>query len=276
MKVFVSVLLAITVGLLPFHFVSGQEPPPQKPDDVLRVRTNEVRLDIVVKDKKGHAVRDLNQADFEVVEDGVTQPIKSFRFVNRDAPADSNPNRTAERKDNEPETAQPLTPPRRTTPAVTALVFDRLSPEARALARKAAAAYAQEGMSAGDFTGVFRIDLSLNTVQSFTDNSDLVKTAIEQATTAAPSSYVSGAQKVRDLADRNGVLDQQIASLTSAAQAAGAARDGAGASAAGQASGQAASEQALNQLQSSMLEQFEALERDQQGFATINGLLAVI
>ena len=131
-------------------------------------------------------------------------------------------------------------------------------------------------MAACDFTGVFRIDQSLNTVQPFTDSSELVKTAIERATTAAPSSYVSGAQKVRDLADQNIALDLASSSAASTAQAAGAARDGAGASAAGQASGQAAAQQEFNNMQASMLQQFEALERDQQGFATINGLLAVI
>jgi hypothetical protein len=108
-------------------------------------------------------------------------------------------------------------------------------------------------MAAGDFTGVFRIDQTLNTVQPFTDNSELVKTAIEGAATAAPSTYASGAQKIRDLADRNGVLNQQMESLAANAASAGAARDGAGASAAGQAIGQAAAEQALNRLQSSML-----------------------
>jgi VWFA-related protein len=259
--------------------VNGQEQSQQQPVEVLRVRSNEVRLDVVVKDKKGHTVKDLSQADFEVREDGVSQRIQSFRYVNRDAPADSTANsdtRNTDRKESESVTSQPLTPPRRTTPGVTALVFDRLSPEARSLARRAGTAYAQEGMAAGDFTGVFRIDQSLITVQSFTDSSEQVKTAIERATTAAPSAYASGAQKTRDLADRNIVLDQQISSLASAAQAAGSARDSAGASAAGQASGQAAAQQELNQMQSSMLEQFEALERDQQGFATINGLLAVI
>lgn len=276
MKSFVTILLAIAVTFFPFRFVNGQEPSPQKPDDVLRVRSNEVRLDIVVKDKKGHTIKDLTAPDFEVLEDGVSQRIQSFRFVNREEPADSSTNRNADRKANEPETSQPATPPRRTTPGVTALVFDRLSTEARSLARKAGVAYAQEGMAAGDYTGVFRIDQSLNTIQPFTDNSELVKTAIERATIAAPSTYASGAQKMRDLADQNIALDQVAASSASAAQTAGAARDGAGASAAGQASGQAAAQQEFNNMQARMLQQFEALERDQQGFATINGLLAVI
>src|SRR5215813_8804706 len=121
MRVFVTILLVIAVNLFPFRLVNAQERSQEKPDDVLRVRTNEVRLDIVVKDKKGHAVRDLSPADFEVLEDGVSQKIQSFRFVNREAPADSSttsPIRNAERKTSEPETSQPLTPPRRTTPGV--------------------------------------------------------------------------------------------------------------------------------------------------------------
>src|SRR5262249_3061483 len=126
MKVFVTILLAIAVTIFPFTVVNGQEQSQQKPDEVLRVRTNEVRLDIVVKDKKGHAVKDLTPADFEVLEDGISQRIQSFRFVNREAPADSSPNRNADRKQSEPETSLTLTPPRRTTPGVIALVFDRL------------------------------------------------------------------------------------------------------------------------------------------------------
>src|SRR6478736_947725 len=119
MKIFVAILLAITVAFLPFRLVNGQEPSPQKPDDVLRVRSNEVRLDIVVKDKKGHAVTDLTPADFEVIEDGVGQRIQSFHFVNREAPIDSNPNRNPDRKESETGTPTPAPSPRRTTPGVT-------------------------------------------------------------------------------------------------------------------------------------------------------------
>jgi VWFA-related protein len=144
------------------------------------------------------------------------------------------------------------------------------------LAKKAGIAYAQEGLAGGDFTGVFRIDLSLNTVQPFTDNSELIKAAIESATNSTGSTYASGAQRTRDLADRSLALDRQIDSLQASAASAGGSGDGAGASAAGQASGQAAAAQKLVEMESNILQQFEALERDQQGFATINGLLAVI
>src|SRR5215831_18450410 len=98
MKVFITILLAIAVAVFPFRFVNGQQQPQDKPD-VLRVRTNEVRLDIVVKDKKGHAVKDLAPGDFEVLEDGVSQKIQSFRFVNREGAADSSSTGAARNSD---------------------------------------------------------------------------------------------------------------------------------------------------------------------------------
>ena len=274
MKTIITFFLAISLTLSPFLFVSAQER--QQPDDVIRVRTNEVRLDVVVKDKKGRAIKDLTASDFEVAEDGVSQRIQSFRFVGTGGQPESTSNGNSNPKNSKTDSAPPGVTEKRTTPGVTALVFDRLSPEARSLAKKAGIAYAQEGMAAGDFTAVFRIDQSLNTLQSFTDNSDIVKEAIDKATSATGSTYASGAQRSRDLADRSTVLDQQIDSSQTAAATAGGAQDSGGASAAGAAAGQAAAEQALNQMESNILQMFEALERDQQGFATINGLLAVI
>ena len=274
MRQIVSVFLAIGLSLSLLTNTISQTP--QDQDDVIRVRTNEVKLDIVVKDKKGRPVKDLTAADFEVLEDGVSQNIRSFNFVSRQGLVEAarNPDRKEETTQT-PATAPDIRPVR-TTPGITALVFDRLSPEARSLAKKAGLSYAQEGMAGGDYTGVFRIDQSLNTLQQFTDNSELVKIAIDNATSALGSGYTSSAQRGRDIADRGSVLTQQIDSSVASAAGAGGARDSAGAAAAGQAAGAAAQEQALLQMESNILQQFEALERDQQGFATINGLLAVI
>ncbi|PWT88947.1 MAG: hypothetical protein C5B55_12215 [Blastocatellia bacterium] len=276
MKELVSLLVAIALSVSLINRIGAQTA--QDPDEVVRFRTNEVRLDIVVKDKKGRPVRDLAATDFDVLEDGVSQKIQSFRFVNREGtPEVASPNNAEKKESNpQPTTTTTSTVSNRTTPGITALVFDRLSAEARSLAKKAGVAYAQEGMASGDFTGVFRIDQSLITLQSFTDNTELVKVAIDNATSATGSSYVSSAQRSRDIADRSQVLDQQIDSSGAAASSAGGGRDSGGASAAGQAAGAAAQEQALLQMEQNINTQFEALERDQQGFATINGLLAVI
>ena len=243
---------------------------------MIRVRSNEVRLDIVVKDKKGRPIKDLKPADFEVLEDGVPQKVESFRFVTREAAPVKSDKENDKSTGATPVTTTTTAPPQRSAPTVTALVFDRLSPEARSLARKAGLAYAQEGMGSGGFTGVFGIDQALHTIQSFTDNAQLVKDAVEQATGTSTSTYASGAAKIRENTERSISLDNQISGSSAAAAAAGAAQDSAGASAAGAAAGQAAAQQKLLEMQNQMLDHYERLERDQEGFATINSLLAVI
>ena len=269
MKSFLSLFLIIFNVFTPVVVCA------QDQDEVIRFRSNEVRLDVVVKDKKGRQIRDLKLTDFEVFEDGVPQKIQSFSFVTRGAART-----TPESKDGKPsvETANtaPAPAPTRSSPTVTALVFDRLSPEARALARKAGLAYAEEGVATGGFTGVFGIDQSLRTVQTFTDNSQLIKDAVERATGTATSTYASGATKIRENVERSIALDQQASSAASNAAASGAARNSAGAAAAGEAAGQAMAQQKLLEMQNQMLDHYERLERDQEGFATINSLLAVI
>jgi VWFA-related protein len=265
MKPFLSLLLITAIGL---QAVS------QEQDEVIRVRSNEVRLDVVVKDKKGRPIKDLKATDFEVLEDGVPQKVESFRFVSRETTAANSDSK--DRKSPDVPSTTPPAPARRSTPTVTALVFDRLSPEARGLARKAGLAYAQEGMATGGFTGVFGIDQTLRTVQNFTDDAQLVKDAVESVTGQAISNYNSNAGKMRDNVERAGVLEQQIAAATGAASAAGAAQDSAGAAAASADAGQASIQQKFLEMETQMLDHYERLERDQQGFATINSLLAVI
>jgi VWFA-related protein len=204
----------------------------------------------------------------------VAQKVESFRFVTRETTAT-----TPDTKDNKSTGAGPnttATPGKRSTPAVTALVFDRLSPEARSLAKKAGLAYAHEGMATGGFTGVFGIDQALRTVQNFTDDAQLVKNAVESVTGTAISNYNSNASKMRDNSERSAVLEQQIAAATGAASAAGGAQDSAGAAAASADAGQASIQQKFLEMETQMLDHYERLERDQQGFATINSLLAVI
>jgi len=275
MRTRLSSILVIVLTFSSFNAIKSQTAPQQQRDEpVVRIRANEVALDIVVRDKKGHPVRDLTAGDFEVYEDGVRQEIGSFRFVLRQ-PTEG-VNRTPGVTDGKEVPPKVGRPGNTDSAGVIALVFDRLSPDARALARKAALAYAEEGITGGGFTGVFGIDQSLRTIQAYTDNSDLVRQAVERATSTSTSTYASGAGKVRDLSDRSTALSQQMASGESAVSAAGAARDSGGAAAAGASIGQAAIQQAFVEMETRMIENFEALERDQQGFATINSLLAII
>ena len=266
--------MTITVGVSP-ALVCGQTTTSQDQTDVVRVRSNLVQLDVVVKDKKGRPVKDLKAADFEVFEDGVAQKVELFRFVTREA-APSRPETKADKSNPTAPAATTPPPVKRSTPAITALVFDRLSPEARALARKAGLAYAQEGMAGGGFTSVFGIDQGLRTFQTFTDDPLLIKDAVEHATSAATSSSGADAAKVRSNIERSANLDQQMTTAASEVAAGSAARDNAAASEAAAAGGQAMLTQQFVEMETRMLEAYERLERDQEGQATINSLLAVI
>src|SRR6267378_7708706 len=47
-------------------------------DDLIKVTSNLVNLDVIVKDKKGRAITDLKPEDFAVLENGVVQKIEFF------------------------------------------------------------------------------------------------------------------------------------------------------------------------------------------------------
>src|SRR5260221_3790171 len=85
------VVVAMLVGALalpPTAVVAGPQEvasAPQKPEEVptFGVGTTAVTLDVVVRDKKGRAVRDLKATDFEIFEDGVRQTIDSFQVFGK-------------------------------------------------------------------------------------------------------------------------------------------------------------------------------------------------
>jgi VWFA-related protein len=68
----------------------GQPPPPADPQQpVFRTGINFVRVDVIVTDKNGNQVADLQQSDFDVTEDGKPQAIETFKLVRLDGGASS-------------------------------------------------------------------------------------------------------------------------------------------------------------------------------------------
>ena len=74
MKVVSSLLIAVLA--LPLN---AQNPAPTGPESVFRAAGQEVLLDVVVRDKKGHLIKDLKKEDFEVSDDGAVQKILTFK-----------------------------------------------------------------------------------------------------------------------------------------------------------------------------------------------------
>ena len=269
--ILVVMALAASLDLAAF----GQKPGSERQDEQrVRLGTTEVALDVVVRDKKGRPVRDLKESDFEVYEDGARQRIESFRLVVRE-PDKSVAEVKAGVKREETAPRQPVSRDPFAEASFIALVFDRLSPDARNLAHKAALNYAAEGIKPDDFVGVFAIDLSLRTLQAYTHNAELVRQAIDRAASLSTSTFASSAEQVRMLSDRQSAL-QTATDASEATANAGGRGTGDAANAAGATTGSGMAEQAINQMMIGMSESFEALERNQQGYATTNGLMALV
>src|SRR6185312_534440 len=76
-----NIKATISLGLLMLLAVTAkaQNPPkPQDDDDVIRVKSNLVNIDVIVKDKKGKTISDLKAEDFTISENGVPQKIEFF------------------------------------------------------------------------------------------------------------------------------------------------------------------------------------------------------
>jgi len=249
------------------------------------VTAAEVSVDFVARDKKGRLVRDLRPEEVEVYEDGVRQEVELFRLVTT-APAeppvpglDDSPPSTAEARPEPP--AVPPPSPEVEEDAVVALVFDRLGHESRRNAFEAAEEWVKLPAVAGRRVGVFRIDQGLEVLQDFTDDRATVRDALEDVLMSVPTAYSAARdrERMRSLRQELAVLDGR--SLTQATTGSLSAEFAGGAMLPPQADrGQSSMAREMQAreltLQLAMLQATEALERDQQGLATTNALLALV
>jgi VWFA-related protein len=250
----ILVLLALTPA-------SAQQQQPARADQAINEGVTAVLVDVVVRDKRGQPVADLTSADFEISEDGIPQKVGSFTPIFANAAPTPAPTAPASTE------AVAAAAPVNNGPLITALVFDRLNPEARQIAVKAAQSYLGNKAEASSYVGIFGIDLGLAAYAPFTRNVSVLRQALATMSQRASASYNNPEQR-RQKVD----LDQAAASASAAASSAAAA-GGPGASGA---MGTAPAAAMLAQMQSNMIKDFDLMERDQQGYSTTNGLYAII
>ena len=240
-------------------------------------------MDFVVRDKKGRIVRDLKPGDIEVLEDGVRQEVGLFQLVST-LPA-SAPEPPASPASAEPSQAagapRPVAPaaPDVEREAYVALVFDRLSPAARRTAHDAALEWLKLPAVGGRQVGVFRIDQGLDELQPFTDDRGPVMDALGDVLQSVPTAFRSASdrEQLRTLRQQLAMLEGRVISPGGPGSAAES-----GATLVVPENRQSGSvvlhEVARRQMATeiAMLQALETLERDQQGLATTNGLLALV
>jgi VWFA-related protein len=140
---------------------------------------------------------DLRPDDFELSEDGKRQQLASVSLVHAGAnralsasPVPTAPAAPSAPGAPAPDAAAATDALPDNTPIVTAILFDRLTPEIRPLAHRAAQAHVASMSSPRDYAGVFLADTSLRTFASFTNDVPKLRAAVDRLG-ATPAANVS-------------------------------------------------------------------------------------
>jgi VWFA-related protein len=172
-------------------------------DDVIKVTSNLVSLDVIVKDKKGKPITDLKPEDFTVSENGVPQKIEFFDST-----------LTSSNEVSQPANATVSTEPKPRTPTgfprnIIALVLDGQSTEVANLkhVREGIVKYIRERISDSDSVALFAISGGLQLLQPFTQDKAKLIAAVEKA---YDSSTVSKTSEARDISENISALRDQI------------------------------------------------------------------
>ncbi|HKP37837.1 MAG TPA: VWA domain-containing protein [Pyrinomonadaceae bacterium] len=170
--------------------VTGQKPEPspqQNPpgeDDVVRVTTSLVQIDVTVTDRDGRQVTDLRPEDFEVFEDGRQQTLSNFSYIGLEGTSlASQPSEIAPKSRDK--NALPVPPVRLRPEQVRrafALVVDDfgMDPASMHFARKALRKFVDEQMETGDLVAILRTSSGVGALQQFTTNKRQLHAAIDR------------------------------------------------------------------------------------------------
>jgi len=253
---------ALAVLLSALAPLRAQDPPPDLRAQVFRVETEVVVLDLVVRDKRGHTVRDLRPEEIQVFEDGVKQGPSGFRFLDTRAAGIA----LEESLENSGAGSRAASVPGegRHLNLVT-LVFDQLGPDGRHIARKAALDFLELADRPDIYVSVFQVRESLKLVQQFTTSRALVRDGVLAATGEVATGYTPATADLvgatRESEETKDLLQTVGQNITSAEGAFTAAQVGRRAS---------MDEMAVNALRLT-----ETLQREQQGRSSLFALLAL-
>ena len=194
-----ALLIAIMFGSVVF----AQQK--QSDDEVVRVKSNLVNIDLIVKDKKGKYVADLKAEDFTVVENGVAQKIEFF-----DAPLSRNETKSP--------TGAAASDATATTPGgaprnYVALVLDSQTTDITNLkqVREGSIKYVRDQITDGDVVALFGVTNGLQMLQPFTQDKNKLIAALENGgVNAAATGF-----EQKDIAGNISARQAQLASAPS-------------------------------------------------------------
>ncbi|MFN2533037.1 MAG: VWA domain-containing protein [Pyrinomonadaceae bacterium] len=190
-----SLFFVVPVQLLRVAAQDKKQSKAPEEDDVVRINSSLVSLDVIVKDKKGKVITNLRPEDFTIVENGVQQKIEFF-----DLPLTGSKESTRESApSNISPQPQPPTGPR-IPRNIIALVLDGQSTELANLkhVREGVVKYVSSNISDQDSVALFSISGGLKLLQPFSQNKARLIEAVEKAYDASSVSKTSEAQALSE------------------------------------------------------------------------------
>ncbi len=216
-------LAAVALSFAPAGRAQQSSPAPQQ-GPAVRTTSEEVLLDVVVRDKKGHPVNNLKPDDFQVFDNGEQKKIIAFRLVQGGEAVAEGGVRTQ---------LDPLRQIRLVT-----MIFQCGSNDARRLAHDAAVGLVKGELGQNVYMAVMTIDRKLEVIQSFTNDPALLRKGIDRATRSENADFSADTAMVQKQLEQmvgpdtsgaqssQGQIDNQNATIS--AQAQGGAPDAAG------------------------------------------------
>lgn len=156
------------------------QPPIVNDDEVVKISTSLIQLDVVVTDKKGNHITDLKPEDIEIYENGKKQDISNFSYIFANAGNQPIVSLNPEGKNT------PLIPPVKLKPEqirrTFALVVDDLglSFESIPTVKDTLKKFVNEQMEVGDLVAIIRTSGGIGALQSFTSDKRQLFAAIEK------------------------------------------------------------------------------------------------
>src|ERR1051325_11301105 len=174
-------------------------------EDVVKVKSNLVNIDVMVKDKKGKYISDLKPEDFTIIENGVAQKIEFF-----DAPLSRSESKTATAgvtSTTTTTTTAPANAPRN----YVALVIDSQTTDITNLkqVREGTLKYIRDQITDNDVVALLSVTNGLRMLQPFTQDKAKLIAAVENA-------GVNATSKTFEQKDIAGNIEAQRATLAGA------------------------------------------------------------
>src|SRR5262245_58249742 len=176
----VRAIITVAVAIAAVAILPAQSPStPQEP--TFRSGVDLVEVDVIVTDTKGNPVRDLMKEDFEIIEEGRPQSVRTFSLVDVPVPAIV-PNAPAGKLELEPDTTTNASPEGRTY----VLLLDSestlkppMGTEILLRTKLVARQFLSEAVRPGDQVAVVHVEGTTTDGQGFTTNRALIDRSID-------------------------------------------------------------------------------------------------